>query len=71
MADKWDINVADRLLRLPPYLFGQLNKLKYEKRRDGVDIIDLGGGELLRCYTDDTEKEDDFTLSKGIIDHWS
>ena len=33
--------------------------------------VDLGGGEFLRFYTDDTEKEDDFTLSKGIVDNWS
>ena len=35
---------AQRLLRLPPYLFGQLNRLRQEKRRAGVDIIDLGMG---------------------------
>ncbi len=42
--DEWDINVADRLRRLPPYLFGQINKLKHEKRVAGVDVIDLGMG---------------------------
>lgn len=47
MAEKWDIDVADRLLRLPPYLFGQLNQMKYEKRCAGVDIIDLGMGNPL------------------------
>ena len=30
--------------RLPPYLFAQLNRLKYEKRRAGDDVIDLGMG---------------------------
>ncbi len=44
MADKWDINVADRLLQLPPYFFGQLNRMKDEKFSTGVDIIDLGMG---------------------------
>ncbi len=38
------IEVADRLKRLPPYLFGKLNALKYQKRRAGEDIIDLGMG---------------------------
>jgi alanine-synthesizing transaminase len=38
------IDVADRVKRLPPYLFGKINALKYEKRRAGVDIIDLGMG---------------------------
>ena len=35
---------ADRINRLPPYLFGKLNQMKYEKRKAGVDIIDLGMG---------------------------
>src|SRR5437764_325702 len=38
------IDVADRVKRLPPYLFGKINDLKYRKRRDGVDVIDLGMG---------------------------
>jgi alanine-synthesizing transaminase len=38
------IDVADRVKRLPPYLFGKINELKYRKRRDGVDVIDLGMG---------------------------
>jgi alanine-synthesizing transaminase len=38
------IPVADRVKRLPPYLFGKINKLKYEKRVAGVDVIDLGMG---------------------------
>ncbi|MBI5759014.1 MAG: aminotransferase class I/II-fold pyridoxal phosphate-dependent enzyme [Planctomycetales bacterium] len=38
------IPVASRLRRLPPYLFGKINKLKYEKRVAGVDVIDLGMG---------------------------
>ena len=47
MSEQWNINVADRLRRLPPYLFGQINQMKYEKRRAGVDIIDLGMGNPL------------------------
>jgi alanine-synthesizing transaminase len=38
------IPVADRVQRLPPYLFGKINKLKYRKRVAGVDVIDLGMG---------------------------
>src|SRR5262245_19260738 len=38
------IHVADRVRRLPPYLFGKINDLKYRKRRAGIDIIDLGMG---------------------------
>src|SRR5947209_20471005 len=38
------IDVADRVKRLPPYLFGKINSLKYQKRRAGIDIIDLGMG---------------------------
>jgi alanine-synthesizing transaminase len=44
VTESWNINVSPRLRRLPPYLFGQLNRMKYEKRRAGVDIIDLGMG---------------------------
>ncbi len=40
----FQIDVADRVKRLPPYLFGRINDLKYRKRRAGVDIIDLGMG---------------------------
>ncbi len=31
-----------RLKRLPPYLFGQLNEMKLRLRQDGADVIDLG-----------------------------
>jgi len=43
MAD-FKIEPAQRIKRLPPYLFGQLNALKLTKRRKGADIIDLGMG---------------------------
>src|SRR5256885_13279889 len=36
--------VPQRISRLPPYLFGRINRMKYEKRVAGVDIIDLGMG---------------------------
>lgn len=35
---------AKRLERLPPYLFAELNAIKMKKRREGIDIIDLGMG---------------------------
>jgi alanine-synthesizing transaminase len=38
------VNVADRVKRLPPYLFARVNKLMYQKRRAGDDVIDLGMG---------------------------
>ncbi|MFI5382437.1 MAG: aminotransferase class I/II-fold pyridoxal phosphate-dependent enzyme [Tepidisphaerales bacterium] len=42
--DKFKIETSARIQRLPPYLFGRINKMKYEKRVAGVDIIDLGMG---------------------------
>ncbi|MHB8899365.1 MAG: aminotransferase class I/II-fold pyridoxal phosphate-dependent enzyme [Thermoguttaceae bacterium] len=41
---QFSIPVADRVKRLPPYLFARINKLMYEKRRAGEDVIDLGMG---------------------------
>src|SRR5437773_1720555 len=38
------IDIADRVKRLPPYLFGKINELKQRKRRAGADVIDLGMG---------------------------
>jgi len=43
LSDK-RIEPAQRITRLPPYLFGKLNALKLAKRQAGVDIIDLGMG---------------------------
>src|ERR1043166_4920344 len=45
MSDQpFKIDVSQRIARLPPYLFGRINKMKYDKRVAGVDIIDLGMG---------------------------
>ena len=45
---EWDqpfeIDVAARVRRLPPYLFAKINELMYRKRRAGDDVIDLGMG---------------------------
>jgi len=38
------IPVAERVKRLPPYMFGAINKRKYQLRVEGVDVIDLGMG---------------------------
>src|SRR5271156_5241206 len=38
------IEVAERVKRLPPYLFARINAIKYQKRRAGEDVIDLGMG---------------------------
>ncbi len=43
-ARPFEINVADRIKKLPPYLFAELNALKYAKRRAGADVVDLGMG---------------------------
>src|ERR1700761_8947032 len=43
MSD-FKIDVSSRISRLPPYLFARINKMKYEKRVAGIDIIDLGMG---------------------------
>jgi len=41
------IEPSNRVRLLAPYLFGKLNDLKYQKRRQGLDIIDLGMGNPL------------------------
>ena len=49
------IQPAQRINRLPPYLFARINALKLAKRRQGIDIIDLGhvrdGGERRSAST--------------------
>jgi alanine-synthesizing transaminase len=42
--EEFKIQPAQRITRLPPYLFGRLNALKLAKRQAGADIIDLGMG---------------------------
>ena len=41
---RFQIQPASRVVRLPPYLFGDINAMLYEKRRAGHDVIDLGMG---------------------------
>jgi alanine-synthesizing transaminase len=40
----FEIDVAERVRRLPAYLFAKINELMYQKRRAGADVIDLGMG---------------------------
>jgi alanine-synthesizing transaminase len=40
----FEILTSARIARLPPYLFARINKMKYDMRVAGKDIIDLGMG---------------------------
>ncbi|HEY2761702.1 MAG TPA: aminotransferase class I/II-fold pyridoxal phosphate-dependent enzyme [Pirellulales bacterium] len=40
----FQIQLAERMKRLPPYLFARINQLMYQKRRSGGDVIDMGMG---------------------------
>src|SRR5262245_13413796 len=42
--EPFQVRWADRVNRLPPYLFGRINALLYQKRRAGSDVIDMGMG---------------------------
>ena len=45
MQRKTSIELANRLMSLPPYLFAELDRKKAVLRAQGVDIIDLGVGD--------------------------
>src|SRR5256714_807422 len=68
MSDKpskpFKVDVSSRISRLPPYLFGRINKMKYEKRVANIDIIDLGMGNP----TDPTPKSVVDKLSEAAVD---
>ncbi|MCC7084313.1 MAG: aminotransferase class I/II-fold pyridoxal phosphate-dependent enzyme [Pirellulales bacterium] len=40
----FQIQLAERMKRLPAYLFARLNQSMYQKRRTGEDVIDMGMG---------------------------
>lgn len=40
-----NLNFSDRLAKLPPYLFAEIDKAKRKARAEGRDIIDLGIGD--------------------------
>ena len=76
MTEDWSINVSPRIRRLPPYLFGRLNAMLQDKRRAGVDAIDLGMGnpsdpappEVVEklCETAHDERAHGYSKSVGI-----
>ncbi|MFN3151139.1 aminotransferase class I/II-fold pyridoxal phosphate-dependent enzyme [Bremerella sp.] len=40
----FEVQFAQRVYRLPPYMFGRINALLYDKRVAGNDVIDMGMG---------------------------
>ena len=60
----FSIPVADRVRRLPPYLFGKINKLKLQRRRAGADVIDLGMGNP----TDPPDAQISAKLKEALLD---
>ncbi len=40
----FEVTFSQRVYRLPPYMFGRINNLLYQKRRSGNDVIDMGMG---------------------------
>src|SRR3954465_7814433 len=63
-SSTFKIEPSSRICRLPPYLFARINKMKYDKRVAGVDIIDLGMGNP----TDPTPKVVVDKLSEAATD---
>ena len=65
-----------KLDRLPPYIFDQINALKYNARRAGEDIVDLGMGNPTLgtpqhvvdkiCEASQDPRNHRYTLSRGI-----
>ncbi len=43
-TSKINIKAADKLLKLPKYIFAELDEWKEEARKKGIDLIDLGIG---------------------------
>jgi len=75
-SEQYRIEPAERIKRLPPYLFGRLNALKLQKRQQGADIIDLGMGNPLDsapqavidklCEAVQDPRNHRYSASKGI-----
>jgi alanine-synthesizing transaminase len=38
------VRLSDRMSRLPPYIFGTINRIKLKKRQEGIDVIDMAMG---------------------------
>jgi alanine-synthesizing transaminase len=64
MSENIDIKLSERMYRLPPYIFGELNALKLKRRQEGVDIIDLGMGNPDKPSLDNVVDK----LKEAIID---
>ncbi len=70
------IQPAERVKRLPPYLFGRINALKLEKRRQDIDVIDLGMGNPMDgapkavvdklCEAARDPRNHRYSMSKGV-----
>ncbi len=45
MVCKINLKYANRVNRLPPYIFVEIEQLKKEKKRQGIDLISLGIGD--------------------------
>ena len=56
-APPFQVRLATRVNRLPPYMFGRINALLYQKRRGGADVIDLGMG-------NPSEAPEDYVIDK-------
>jgi alanine-synthesizing transaminase len=74
---EFKIQPAQRIKRLPPYLFGRLNALKLEKRQKDIDVIDLGMGNPMDgapelvvdklCEAMRDKRNHRYSASKGIV----
>ncbi|MEK7397681.1 MAG: aminotransferase class I/II-fold pyridoxal phosphate-dependent enzyme [Candidatus Poribacteria bacterium] len=67
---------SNRIKRLPPYLFGRLKQMTLERRRQGIDVIDLSMGNPDKptpdhiiekmCEAAHDPKNHRYSASKGI-----
>lgn len=51
------VRFAQRMEQLPPYLFGMINKMRMDKRAQGLDVIDLGMGNPIDPAPDPVTKK--------------
>ena len=69
--------LSKRLHRLPPYMFGKLKQLTHERRRQGIDVIDLGMGNPSEptpkhivdklCEAAQEQRHHRYSISRGIF----
>jgi len=72
------IRKAQRLERLPPYLFSEMEKAALEKRKRGVDLISFGIGDpdlatpnfILEAFSEEVSnpKNHNYSLSQGELE---